>query len=529
MNRRKDFKGSSKQSGAVWQKLEAWTALFNHLASSERANVYDHLKTYRNNPGGAIKALYRAWSRATSLDARSGSKGGRGNTEGGRQQLASILKNMYESDKSPVPSLFKKLAGEIPISVRDAIRIVSAFLLEWPGGNLQPVATASRKRAKAKVARELADKFVRQLLHPLNERSADWDLDELETRVFILLDEERIGARRFVHEAGKEEGALIVAGSRNVLVGTSPIDTMRQFHELTSQFVGQDNKGILIFVLDAGILEAGDSRFELLQNIGLLSSALTAFALFPSDDEATRALEVSHVDWTRWRAISGRCCLVMRRPPLVDPASGKPLLRKAFDQFINSWNPPLAFERLPQPRGFVPFDASHLLPAYLPLKSVDIQALSGSDLYWDVLIRGDAAEADSLSVRYFVPPSQRLLPVAEPLQSPEFGEPDVPSDSRLRSVRGRPPLPAQLIEEDSFYVKSVASPGKKYDQAQKAIYRAARGRLKLDNGATHQENLHAAAVLRELGFEVLPVAIALSILPRALFFASTKAAEPAVT
>jgi hypothetical protein len=49
---------------------------------------------------------------------------------------------------------------------------------------------------------------------------------------------------------------------------------------------------------------------------------------------------------------------------------------------------------------------------------------------------------------------------------------------------------------------------------------AARGRLNLDRDEEHDNNLNAAAALRQLGYEVLPISFLLSLFPRTLHFAS---------
>jgi hypothetical protein len=78
------------------------------------------------------------------------------------------------------------------------------------------------------------------------------------------------------------------------------------------------------------------------------------------------------------------------------------------------------------------------------------------------------------------------------------------------------------IEEDVFYVVKQNSPGDRYDDAQRAIYMACRGRLNLDCGDLHDRNMNATAALRDVGFEVFPISILLSLFPRALHFATAQ-------
>ena len=196
----------------------------------------------------------------------------------------------------------------------------------------------------------------------------------------------------------KNKGALIVAGARNILVGPNPVAIIQQFNELTSEFIGEKHQGILIFAFDAALFEAGEHGFNLLYNIGLLSTAITAFALFQGKYSQSQPIRKHRVDWSRWRILNSRCCVVIRKPSVVDPISGELLKREKFDEFITSWRYEQDFVRLDDLKGFVRFDSGHVMPRTYPPELGDPEALSGRDLYWDVLVRPAHNEPEGLAI-----------------------------------------------------------------------------------------------------------------------------------
>ena len=220
------------------------------------------------------------------------------------------------------------------------------------------------------------------------------------------------------------------------------------------------------------------------------------------------------VDWTRWRALSAHCCVVIRRPTVIDPLTGEFLRNEKLDEFIAGWHPPQEFARLADLDGFIRFDSSHVLPRTYPTQFSENDILIGRDLYWDVRVRPTDNGDEALNVDYYTPSGEGISPV-----------PSV--DEVVSRGRGRPQAKYRPVEEDYFYVIKRTSPGPLYDDAQRAIYMSARGRLNLDTGAQHLENLNAASALRQIGYEVLPISIMLSMFPRSLHFAAARAAEDA--
>ena len=335
----------------------------------------------------------------------------------------------------------------------------------------------------------------------------------METLVFKLVDEKRVGVSQFIKAAGEEEGALIVSGRKRILLGgDDPANIMRQFHSLTSEFVGEGHKGILIFVFNGAIFEAGKEGFNLLYNQGLLTSAMIAFALFPEKYEFADPIQEHQVDWSKWRTLSRRCCVVIRKPPLVDPKSGQFLRQHKFDDFVSSWNPRQRLDQLGDVQGFFRFETGHVLPRTYPSKFGS--ALLGGDLYWDVLVRPAQSQSDGLEVQYYIPPNQQAPVPVDAGDHQELGA------TRSQRGRGRPTSKPTSIEQDYFYLVQLESPGASYDDAQRAIYRAARGRLNLDTGETHLRNLNFAAALRQIGYEVFPIPVLLSLFSRMLDFAA---------
>ncbi len=507
--------GQSKGRRGESESRRVWTARLNRFASArsakQRAAVFE--TAHKINPGGTLRDMLQAWGYSASARGRK-PKGVRSDGSGktARERLELTLDELFGEKPTPVPSLYAKLAGRADTTVKDAIRIVAALFASWP----ETIGT------KVDKAVGIAERFVRELLSELSSgRSYDWDDDDLEVHVFRLVDEERVGVSHFIKDAGEKEGALIVAGARNILLGAHPVDIIRQFHSVTSEFIGAGRKGILIFVFDTAIFEAGREGFNLLYNIGLLSTAVTAFALFSKSYDYIYPIQQHKVDWSRWRTLSRRCCVVIRKPPLIDPQSGALLRHNRFDDFIADWRPEQEFARLDDLKGFMGFESGDVLPRTYPAEPGYKEMLSGRDLYWDVLVRPSPTEPEGLGVQYFIPPVDQIVASAgttagesERLSAPSIG----------RSRRGRPANKTVSIEEDLFYVTRRPSPGRHYDHAQRAIYMAARGRLKLDSGAPQAKNLNAAAALREVGFEVLPISIMVSLFPRALHFATSNSA-----
>jgi hypothetical protein len=396
-----------------------------------------------------------------------------------------------------VPSLYKKLAGAAPTSAKDACRIAAALFFCWPDSFEPPVDPKS-----------FAESFIRELLSDLSGgRSYEWSNEDMEVRVFNLIDEIRIGAGEFIKDAGEQEGALIVASTNDILLGPDPVFMISQFHNVTSHFVGPDHKGLLIFVFDGALFEAGEGGYRLLHNINLLATSMTAFALFGERYDFNFPIRQHRVDWSRWRALSSRCCVVMRRPTVIDPETGELLKGRKLDEYIADWLPKQDFASLGELQGFIRFDSSHVLPKTYPIGLTENESYLGRELYWDVLVRPSTEHAIGLEVQYYTPPIEGTFTAAVKQESAPRG-------------RGRPPVAAQPIEEEVTYVIQQKSPGAVYDDAQRAIYMAARGRLNMDRGKRHSENLNAAAAIRQAGYEVFPISIMISLFARSLHFAA---------
>lgn len=493
----------SKGRKAELEARTAWTERLNRFAAAKNAKQRQAAlePEIKINPGGALRDLLQAWGYSASSRGRK-AKGAEtdGERMPARQKLEASLGKLYGEKPAPVPSLYKKLAGVAPTSVKDACRIMAALVSSWPELLKLP------NQPKA-----FAESFIRELLGVLSGgRSYEWSGEDMEVRVFNLIDEVRIGVSEFIKDVGEKEGALIVAGARSILIGSDPVKTIQQFGDLTRHFVGEGHQGLLIFVFDAALFEAGEDGFRLLHNLSLLATAMTAFALF--EERHDYALPVRHhkVDWTRWRALSAHCCVVIRRPTVIDPQTGEFLKHEKLDEFIAGWQPKQEFARLEDFTGFIRFDSSHVLPRTYPAEFSDGDILSGRDLYWDVSVR--PSKTGGLEVQYFTPPVDSPSSISD-------------SEDQSQRGRGRPQTKHLQIEEDVFYVVKRESPGSRYDDAQRAIYMAARGRLNLDEGDLHFENLNAAAALRQVGYEVLPISILLSLFPRSLHFAAAPLVE----
>jgi hypothetical protein len=509
------------QSKGRQLRAEAWTVRLNRFANARTAKQRDAVLdlSLKINPGGTLRDLLQAWGYSASARGRKAKDAqDKGAKKPSRERIELALEELFGKKPTPIPSLNPKLAGRADITVKDAWRIVAALMFSWPE-RLQALESVDGKDRPHK-AQNLAELFIRELLSELSGgRSREWSAADMEIRVFRLMNEERVGARHFIEEAAQDEGALIVASARDILVGADPTETLQEFHKFTSQFVNANHKGMLIFVFDTAIFEAGKQGYNLLYNIGLLSTAFTAFALFPENYEYNHPIQEHQVDWSRWRTLSGRCCVLIRKPPLIDPVSGALLKHNKFDDYVARWRPEHQFARLNELRGFVRFDAGHVLPRTYPAEFGEAETLSGRDLYWDVLVRPARGEPEGLRVQYFSPPQQPIGPATE-----SRGERNDPRSRASKTQRrpGRPATKTISIEEDSFYVIRRDSPGPYYDDAQRTIYMAAKGRLNIDTGAEHEKNLNAAAALRQIGFEILPISYLLLLFPRSLHFAAVE-------
>jgi hypothetical protein len=491
--------------------LREWTERLNRFGEAktaeERKAVLEN--ALQINPGGTIRSMLEAWGYSSSGRGRKAkdAKAGK-NDKPARARLEAALEQMFGGERNPVPSLYPKLSGSAEVTVQDAARITAALIASWPEP-LRGIANAKTAEDRKRRVLTLNESFVQELLAELSDgQSREWTPADMRIRTFSLVDEERVAATQFIKEAGQKEGALIVAGARDILIGPTPIVVIKGFHELTLEFLSEGNQGILIFVFDASIFEGTDYNLNLLHNINLLATAVMAYALFEDTTGATRPIQKLTVDWSRWRRLASRCCVVMRRPPLIDPHTGELFTQHSFDDFVAGWRPKRDFARLEEFRGFMSFDTEHVLPRTYPAEFVEDTEWSGRELYWDTLVRPSADLPDVLDVEYFLPRPPRELPEGE-------GE--------GRNGRGRRSQATMPLEGDKlFYLVRKKSPGQAYDDAQRAIYRAARGRLALDRGERQTENLLAAAALRHIGFEVLPISVAVTLLPRSLYFAATE-------
>jgi hypothetical protein len=499
------------------QARKEWTVRLNRFSSAKtpkqrQAVIETALKI---NPGGTIREMLQAWGYSASARGRKPKDAPEVKPETtARERLERALTDLFGKTPTPVPSLYAKLAGRIEITVADAWRILAALIFTWP----EPLKENFDAKTKSgrDLARTMGETFIRELLADLSaHRSREWTAEEMKTKGFQLVDEERVAARTFVSEAGQKEGALIVAGAKSILIGEHPVTAMRQFQELTSQFIAKEHKGLLIFVFNSAIFEAGKDGFNLIYNIGLLSSALISFALFPENYDYKQPIQEYNVDWSAWRTLSRRCCVVIRKPPLIDSSSGQFLKLSGFDDFVGTWRPEQNFEHLGEVRGFVRFESTHVLPRNYP--PTFGQEMAGKDLYWDVIVRPTYDEPNGLQVEYFTPPLHNIEATAESQEKHED-----PGRSPFAPPRGRPTKKTSSIEEDVYYLVRQQSPGVHYDDAHKAIYRAVRGRLHMDTGESHSNNLNAAAALRQIGYEVLPISTMLSLFPLTLHFAGSE-------
>ncbi len=502
--------GPSKHRKDILDARRIWTERLNRFAEAKTAKQRQAAiePALKINPGGTIRDLLQAWGySAASRGRKAKGEETEKKREPARQKLEQTLEKLYGKKPTPVPSLYKKLSGHAPTSVKDACRIVSALVSSWP----EPLSSISKTLDDAAHGvKGFAKSFIRELLSNLSGgRSHGWSANDMEVRVFNLIDEVRMGITEFIKDAGEKEGALIVAGARTILLGPDPIDTIRLFHNVTSNFIGNNHKGLLIFVFDAALFEAGEDAYRLLYNLGLLSMAMTAFAIFEEQYVSTLPIRQHKVDWSRWRSLSSRCCVIIRRPTVIDPSTGELLKGKKLDEFIASWLPKQEFARLEDLKGFIRFDGSHVLPRTYPTPLSENQILSGRDLYWDILVRPSPSRPDDLEVLYFTPPIEEAFPISKVTEAPQ-------------RTRGRPGSKFQTIEEEVSYLIRQGSPGHLFDDAQRAIFMASRGRLNLDNGTRHEENLNAAAALRQIGYEVLPISVMLSLFPRSLHFAAVE-------
>jgi hypothetical protein len=514
-----EMKARPKGRKGEQEAREEWTARLQRFANArtakqKQAAIEPALKI---NPGGALRDMLLAWGYSASARGRK-PKGAKtnGQDKTARERLEETLDRLYGAKPTPVRSLYAKLAGRADITVQDACRIVAALMVTWPE-RLETLEDFSTLEKAAKKAAQLADALTRELLSELSGgRSRMWQKSELNIRVFKLIHQERIGASNFIEQAGKQEGALIVAGARRILIGSDPLDVLQNFHTVTRSFAAPNHKGILIFVFDAAVFEAGKEGINLLYNIGLLSTAIQTFALFSDDYDYREPVQEHTVDWSRWKRLSTRCCVAIRKPTLVDPRSGELLKQDKFDDFIARLQPEHKFTPLGALKGFTRFDSVHVMPRKYP-SEFRVDGLS-DDLYWDVRIHPVQGKPENLEVEYFVPSTQGNIGASA---GKDFFYTKYVDELR-RSVSHK----YITVEEDLAHVIKMESPGFYYDDAQRALYMAARGRLNSDSGLQHFKNMNAAAALRQVGYEVLPISVMLSLFSRIFYIAAIDTPDP---
>jgi hypothetical protein len=498
---------------------QEWTARLDRFARAKTAEqrrdaIEAHLKI---NPGGSMKEMLAAWGYSAS---------GRGRKPKGtpdaehrkpaRERLEGVLNELYGVKPTPVSNLYKKLAGAAAVTVNDACRIVAALVSSWP--EKLPLASPGKIKESAKQrAQNFGEAFMRELLSDLSSgRSQEWTFEEMETRGFPLINEERIGVKHFLKDVTESEGALIVAGWRKILLGTDPIKVIRDFMELTQIFVESDNKSLIVFVFDLALFEAEEYGTNLIYNLNLLSAAIISFSLFETKHlngtinqkyQSNFPVIKHNVDWSRWRVLSKRCCAVIRRPTMLNPKTGEFITRDRRDEFIKTIWPKKSIESIVDLQGIIRFDHSHILPRRYPKNLSENEDLSAEPLYWDIVVK--PSEDGILSIEYYTPISERTF----------SSETEYWGEEKLRKA-GRPLVNITPIEEDFFYVVKRQSPGERYDHAQRAIYLAARARLGMDSGSRQIENLNAAAALRQNGFEVWPISVLISFFPQILNLAA---------
>lgn len=526
------------------EELKTHTELLNKIALGElNTNDIEKLRlfhTWHTKPGLALRVLISTWSKFAKVE-KAVNKGESPEVQKvTRDKLTEALNaasaklswlqsgsmEQGRRKKLPVHNLPAKITGNAPASVEDTIRIVTAMIFHWPHEELPKGGPEYAKLRLAEndsaLAQTIAERFVRTLLMPLLGGNAkEWESLDREKRAFRFKDEERISVTTFLEIASTEKGALIIAASKRTFIERDPVDSIKNFAKLADKFSDQDGRGLVIFLINASIFEDLDSRHERLYNLGLLNTAILAYALECNTEigRSPLAQGSNGGDGEKWRGFARRCCIVMWNPPLIDTTTGLTLAEEGIDKCVGEIG---RWQEFGRTQALERLRLEHLLPQMLPLGFRDADPISGDAFHCNVRVTEKGNE-NELQVKFFVVPQQEVA---------GNGDQD---DTKIRS-RGRPIATEPIEGKRAAYLvdrRPTDKPhvsddhqARQYDNAYRAIYLAARGRLAHTTSPTvlaSQEEESAIAALRQEGFEVFPVAIAVSLLPELI----TAAARPA--
>ena len=478
---------------------EVWAAALRQLAENPSLKLDDG---FLEKPGQAVYRLYRAWLSQHSHEAS-----------------RDALHKEIEKSGRAVASLNHKLAGRMFMSARDMINVVATIIQAWTvdsEGRTTPMKGVSDELA-------LSDQFVRQLLYRaaggdlFENLPADdirrirhdpslWNEEELRTRALQLL-ESRISARRLLKLAGRGKGALIVASAEQAIMGYNPISRLHEFRGLLDYFMKDEALGYLIWVIDMGPLTEIPDSIQKFVNLASIQTAIKAYAML----SPTRSFDLN-----QWNKLQHRVCIVVKNATVISQGGEFRRGADAASELESDSQQVMTEDAAENARANYPsLQEMHFLPREVPtewIKRLGKRRLH-DEAQWNVWIQDDE---ESLKVAWYVTPKQEI--------SVEVKQDTRREASREKGTRRGRPEKFTPIEGEAYLINIVSPDNKSYDKlgyknkfyddAQKLIYQAARYRL---NGqktpsSTTDEGPLAVALLRNLGFEVLPISDAMKLL-----------------
>jgi len=434
--------------------------------------------------------------------------------------------------KAIVRNLIDKLAGRAPVSLRDAQWLIAAAVLNWPisiNGWLENKPPEEKPRE----ARRFALDFLKALVLKGASGMSGETLDQLETSfvdpdkvpgdpednldlwvVPLVQNGDSEDISTLLEEASEGPGGLIISSSDKIFIEDDPVASIRHFAKLANSFAQSDGSGLLIFVVDAGFLQpkARIDRRRSLFNIHVLISALTSFAVLGGEDTIDVDGNIIRENLERWKRFRERCCIVMRDFCLIQSADYSIVRGPEIDAAIREICrlSEGKFQDVRPLKLGASVTNEHVLPSAFP-EWVDARGamipkdLSADDFHrWTVLVK-EKSDHEEPEVSYFITPKQEVSDAEDP--------------DRLKPTRRGRGAARRHFTGGMAYLTNCQKSKKQhirdgFDRAQRSVYHASRGRLSKDfeDSDAHQENMRAVAELREVGFEVMPVEVALVML-----------------
>lgn len=510
---------------AIESAVEAWTQVLELATNSPETAV----KGVRGEIGRAIRDLVCAWSSHPK------------HRRAERVELAAALKQLQSdrhtstrscpdsrSDKAVVSNINEKLSGAAPVTLCDAQWIIAAVTRSWPlrltlfGDPCQTVqAQASLNFASAflvalvdnnttGLSAQARDQIAKILAQPAASPGKKTPADNW---IFPLsTNADSTDALSIVKRAATSMSALIVSSTDSIFIEPDPVDSINNFCEMARLFTNPEQSGILVFVVDANFLRNRDLRSARrnIFNTYTLLAALASFGITGALNQDIDFLEKNHDRLHYWSEFTKRCCIILKNFAITRGKNMERVFGAELDLEIQKrFNTKEQYFSDLDEESIVPvLDPAHLLPISLPkwVKNKKISKPKGQKEEnfhrWSVLIQENTQNSKPI-VEYYVIPEQNIyskIPNGHSLKSGRRSERKFISGGAAYLTKCTPPPDPEITAA--------------YDNAQMTAFWAALGRLGRISPNSPKGRRCSTAILslRDAGFEVLPVDIAMTLL-----------------